>query len=236
MRLITEYGADDPGETIALAIAGAEAAEGLAAALDGEWALYTPQQAAVTASALFAQISAAGAALRKLDTHLDVLAQRGDIVPPDYNGAGEAKRLCTAQSTLGASGQEAAGAVDARACDAAVRTLDSTPYFGTLPANAHETIIAVAGLLGDSAQLLSDCGVQGEADLAGLDQDGCGCRIQLTSGNGAVWDFHRADSTWYLMPEYGDLRRNGVELSMTEARAHPEHLAMLVGQALETAL
>ncbi|MCM1943270.1 hypothetical protein NC239_34225 [Streptomyces sp. G3] len=113
-RLLAEHGTQDPGQTIALAVAGAEAAEGLAAALEGPWALYTPQQVAVTASALFTQITAAGTALEKLDRLLDVMAERGDITEPDHDGVGEAERLCTAQSTLGAAGQEAVGAIDVR--------------------------------------------------------------------------------------------------------------------------
>ncbi|MFJ8187901.1 hypothetical protein [Streptomyces sp. NPDC096105] len=116
VRLLAEHGPEDPGQTIALAVAGPEAAEGLAAALEDPWALYTPQQVAVTASALFTQITAAGTALEKPDRLLDVMAERGDITEPDYDGVGEAERLCTAQSTLGAAGQEAAGAIDVRAC------------------------------------------------------------------------------------------------------------------------
>ncbi|MGA5082445.1 hypothetical protein ACPC37_33390 [Streptomyces griseoincarnatus] len=120
VRLLAEHGTQDPGQTIALAVAGAEAAEGLTAALEDPWALYTPQQVAVTASALFTQITAAGTALEKLDRLLDVMAERGDIPEPDHDGVGEAERLCTAQSTLGAAGQEAVGAIDVRACEEAV--------------------------------------------------------------------------------------------------------------------
>ncbi|MFF7859073.1 YncE family protein [Streptomyces sp. NPDC007904] len=66
-RLLTDPGLGDPGQATALAVAGAEAAEGLAVALEDEWALYTPQQVAVPACALFARITAAGAAPEKLD-------------------------------------------------------------------------------------------------------------------------------------------------------------------------
>ncbi|MER5842736.1 hypothetical protein ABT099_20965 [Streptomyces prasinus] len=157
LRLITEpAGPDDPGQTIALAIVGAEAAEGLAAALDDEWALYMPQQAAVTASALFAQIAAAGAALEKLSDHLDAMAERGEITVPDYDGTGEAERLCTAQSVLGAAGQEAFGAIDARDCDEAVDILATTAYTGPSPGSTHETYIQLAALL-DDAKLIPAC-------------------------------------------------------------------------------
>lgn len=241
LRLITEPGPDDPGQTIALAIVGAEAAEGLAAALEDEWALYTPQQAAVTASALFAQIAAAGAALEKLSDHLDVMAERGEITVPDYDGAGEAERLCTAQSVLGAAGQEAFGAIDAHDCDEAVDILATTPYTGPLPVSAHETFVQLAGLLGDSAKLIPGCRPPVEAVLAAPDyEDGCGCRIELTDHDGIVWDFHRSDGTWYFMP-LADVTPSGrplagKELSMTQACPHPQHLALLVQQTLAAAV
>ncbi|MFE4256272.1 hypothetical protein ACFRU3_44005 [Streptomyces sp. NPDC056910] len=57
LDLVTDSGGpDDPDEIIALAIAGAKSAEATAAGLGLERALYTPQQAAVVASALYAQI------------------------------------------------------------------------------------------------------------------------------------------------------------------------------------
>lgn len=238
VRLLTECGVDDPGGTIALAIAGAEAAEGLVAALEDDWALYTPQQVAVTASALFAQITAAGAALEKLDEHLDLLAERGEITVPDYDGVGEAQRLITAQSTLGAMGQEALGVTKERDWNAAVDILASTPYFGGLPDSAHEAITALAGLLGDSAKFFP-CQLQDEAGPAATEQEGCGCRIELIDREGTVWDFHRDDSIWYLVP-LADLTSSGEplpvrQLSMAEACPHPQHLALLVEQTLQTA-
>jgi hypothetical protein len=241
LRLITEPGPDDPGQTIALAIVGAEAAEGLAAALEDEWALYTPQQAAVTASALFTQIAAAGAALEKLSDCLDVMAERGEITVPDYDGAGQAERLCTAQAVLGAAGQEAIGAIDAGDCDEAVDILATTPYTGLLPVSTHETFVQLAGLLGDSAKLIPGCRPPAEAVCAARDyEEGCGCRIELTDRDGIMWDFHRSDGTWYFMP-LADVTPSGrplagKELSMTEALPHPQHLALLVQQTLAAAV
>ncbi|WP_159054750.1 hypothetical protein [Streptomyces dysideae] len=240
LRLITEPGPDDPGQILALAIVGAEAAEGLAAALEDEWALYTPQQAAVTASALFAQIAAAGAALEKLSDCLDVMAGRGEITASDYDGAGEAERLCTAQTVLGAAGQEAFGAIDAHDCDEAVDILATTPYTGPLPVSTHETFVQLAGLLGESAKLIPGCRPPAEAVSPARDyEDGCGCRIELTDRDSIVWDFHRSDGTWYFMP-LADATLSGrplagKELSMTQACPHPQHLALLVQQTLSAA-
>ncbi|MDN3271445.1 hypothetical protein [Streptomyces sp. MA15] len=241
VRLLAERGPEDPGQTIALAVAGAEAAEGLAAALEDPWALYTPQQVAVTASALFTQITTAGTALEKLDRLLDVMAERGDITEPDYDGVGEAERLCTAQSTLGAAGQEAAGAIDVRACDGG----GGHPHLHALhrgdayqhPRDSHQ----LADLLGDSTKLVPGCRPPAEAVCAARDYtDGCGCHVELTDRDGIVWEFHRSDGTWYFMP-LADVTPNGRpldgrKLSMTEALPHPQHLALLVQQTLAAAV
>ena len=72
--LVTDIGGpDDPEEVIALSIAGARAAKAAEAGLQTEWALYTPHQAAVVASALLAQIDAAGKALEHLAEYLHVM-------------------------------------------------------------------------------------------------------------------------------------------------------------------
>ncbi|CAL9659459.1 hypothetical protein SUDANB54_06951 [Streptomyces sp. enrichment culture] len=240
VRLLAEHGTQDPGQTIALAVAGAEAAEGLTAALEDPWALYTPQQVAVAASALFTQITAAGTALEKLDRLLDVMAERGDITEPDHDGVGEAERLCTAQSTLGAAGQEAAGAIDVGACEEAVDILTSTPCTAMMPTNTHETLTQLAGLLGDSATLIPGCRLPHGTDSAHQDfQDGCGCRIELTSRDNAAWTLQRSDAAWYLMPlanpQDGGSDLSGTELSMTETCPHPRHFALLLHRALDTA-
>lgn len=56
----------------------------------------------------------------------------------------------SAQSVLGAAGQEAFGAIDARDCDEAVDILATTPYTGPLPVSTHETFVRLAGLLDDA--------------------------------------------------------------------------------------
>ncbi|MEU7297973.1 hypothetical protein AB0A76_33075 [Streptomyces exfoliatus] len=76
IRLITETGAKDPVETIALPIAGAEDAEGLPEALAGEWALYTPEQLTATASAVFSQLEGVAANLHALKATLERMEAR----------------------------------------------------------------------------------------------------------------------------------------------------------------
>ncbi|MFD5888705.1 hypothetical protein ACFWHQ_22320 [Streptomyces sp. NPDC060334] len=69
--MIAETGANDPVETIALSIAGAEAAEALTESLASEWALYTPEQITATASAVFSQLEGVLANLQALKDTLE---------------------------------------------------------------------------------------------------------------------------------------------------------------------
>ncbi|WP_148592742.1 hypothetical protein [Streptomyces sp. WAC01526] len=235
IHLVTDDGPDDPEEVIALAIAGAEAAEATAAGLDHEWALYTPQQAAVVASALFAQIEAAGAALEKLGEYLHVMDARQDVVMPEFDGHDDLN-LSNAEMFVGATGEEAQG-VTTNAADA-VRILAQTPYLGVLPTDAHETITAVAGLLGDEAKLNTDHHIQDETELAQNYSSGfgCGCRITLHDSVGSPWEFERGDSSWNLL-RLADVDEAGIvhtwtELDATDACAHPGHVTALIRQAL----
>ncbi|GAA0533900.1 MULTISPECIES: hypothetical protein [Streptomyces] len=236
IRLVTDDdGPDDPDEVIAMAIAGAEAAEATADGLDREWALYTPQQAAVVASALFAQIEAAGTALEKLSEYLHIMDARQDVVIPEFNDS-EHPNLNDAEMGLGGAGQEARAT--AVAAERTVRALAETPYLGRLPAHAHETITAVAELLGSAATLCTDHHVQDEVELAeNYDSGfGCGCSIALSDNTGSPWEFRRGDSSWNLvrLADVGDdgVLRSWVDLDASEACAHPGHLAALIRECL----
>ena len=66
VRSAVDYGMSDPEDTVQMACAAAETAEAAAQALSHEWALYTPQQAATVAAALFAQMQATAKSLRTL--------------------------------------------------------------------------------------------------------------------------------------------------------------------------
>lgn len=228
VRLITEgRRATEPHDIITLAIAGAEAAEGVLAGLDSEWAVYTPQHAAFVASALFAQITAAGAALEKLDAQLDVMAERGDIVTPEFDATGEARRVADAQAALGAAGQDAYGAVTGRDTRA-VSLLAAARSFVVLPAGVHETITAVARLLGQDVKLLRYDHADEAADNV---RSGCGCRIELADSSGAMWCFQWEDDTWCLVRQTDG---HEVELAAIRPCADPRHLAALIHQAVET--
>jgi hypothetical protein len=226
---------DDPDEVIAMAVAGAQAAEAAAAGLDNPWALYTPRQAAVVASALFAQIDAAGAALEKLSAYLHEMDARGDVEMPEFVGH-EILNLSNGEAILGCVGEESRGSL--RDPEEAVRVLAQTPYLGHLPADAHETITAVAALLGNTATLVSE---QHLHEQAQLEENyrlgyGCGCYITLRDSHGAPWQFQRGDSAWALFNiasvDESGLVHESTELAAVEALAHPGHVAALVRQQL----
>lgn len=233
LRTFADGAVDEPEEVVALAIAGAEAAEGLEAALDIEWALYTPKQAAVVASALFTQIEAAAAAMDKLSEYLDVMAERGDITEPgpDFEAVGDAALVGEAQRRLATSAYEADCAVTADRV-AAVDILAATPYFGTMPTSPHETLVAVAGLAGGEGKLLTHEHLRDDSELAQAEENGfgCGCWVEIADRSGAVWRFYRVDSPWCLVPADGQGER--VELPLYEADAHPRHLWALISQEL----
>ncbi|MEU5303999.1 hypothetical protein ACH4YO_02740 [Streptomyces noursei] len=238
IRLVTDEGMHDPEKVIALGIAGAEAAEGIVAGLDSEWALYTPKQAAALASALFAQVHAVGAALEKLGAFLYVMAARGDVEMPRFRAeSDEPPNLSDAEIGIGRAAEEIHGVVS-RADSALV--LADVPYLGKLPTDAHQTITAVAGLLGDTAKLIDDHHVQDAAELADQYHEGfgCGCRVELTDTAGAVWEFARGDSEWCLVrldgiSDDGYIRDDAwIQLANSQATAHPAHLVLLIRRAL----
>ncbi|MFJ5680741.1 hypothetical protein [Streptomyces sp. NPDC093097] len=240
VHLVTDYGPpSDPEEVIALAVAAAEAAEGTAEGLSQEWALYTPQQAAIVASALFAQIEAVGAALENLAEYLHVMDARRDLVMPEYDGGHDDLNLSDAEAMVGSAGQQALGAT--HHAEDVVRILAQTTYLGVRPADAHETITTVAGLLGDEATLNTEYHVQDEVELTENYNSGfgCGCRITLQDILGSPWEFQRGDSTWNLV-RLADVDEQGIlhtwtELDTSDACAHPGHIAGLIRKALSEA-
>ncbi|MFC9617331.1 hypothetical protein [Streptomyces sp. NPDC056721] len=236
LDLVTDSGGpDDPDEIIALAIAGAKSAEATAAGLGLERALYTPQQAAVVASALYAQIDAAGSALENLAGYLHVMDARHDIVLPEFNDS-ETPNLNNAEMSMGCAGEEARAAT----CDAetTVRILAEAPYLGRQPKDAHETITAVADLLGEQATLITEHHVHDEAELReNYDHGfGCGCVVRITESTRSAWELQRGDSSWNLWrhtdADDSGILRNWIELDAGDERAHPGHLVSLIEQEI----
>jgi hypothetical protein len=227
IRMITETGANDPVETIALSIAGAEAAEALAEALESEWALYTPGQLTATASAVFSQLEGVLANLRALSATLDRMEARQETAFTDT----ARDRLEHVAAAVDFARNFAPGVIDA---------LQSLPELVELPTDAHELLVAVAGLLGSDAELRAfhEPGAYQEDD-SGF---GCGCEVLITHDDD-VWNLHRGDSSWLLaresegeqLPDGSTIFSSWTDLAPTPTTVHPQHLAAEIRTALATA-
>lgn len=227
IRLISESGADDPQETIALSIAGAEAAEALTEALEHEWALYTPGQVVVTASAVFSQLEGVLANLRAISATLDRMEAREETAFTD-----------TARGRL----EHVAAAVDfaRQFAPGVISELQALPQLVELPADAHALLVAVADLLGPDAELR----IAHEPNAYREDGSGfgCGCEVLITHA-GDVWSLHRGDSVWSMtresegrrQPDGSTLFSSWIDLEPTPTTTHPQHLAAEVRLALATA-
>ncbi|MFJ8011241.1 hypothetical protein [Streptomyces sp. NPDC096339] len=116
--------------------------------------------------------------------------------------------------------------------------LDALPDLVPLPADAHETLVAVGALLGPAAKLTERHG-PGEytEDDSGF---GCGCEIRFEH-RGAMWTFHRGDATWALIREQdGQVLHDGstvhtrwYELGATGSTARREYLVTLIRAELD---
>ncbi|MFF9569863.1 hypothetical protein [Streptomyces sp. NPDC014685] len=225
IRTFTEDHAPEPATTIALAIAGAEAAEGIRDALESDWALYTPQQAAVVASALFAQLNATA------DTFESLLRL--------IQHAEDRRETAFTTATVDSLKNAAAAVTFTRTfAPGVVGALNGCPDLTRLPGDAHETLAAVAALLGPAAKMTEHHG-PGEyrEDDSGF---GCGCTISFEH-RGQVWNFHRGDSSWDLVREQdGEVLEDGSTaytgwhgLGLYDTTAHPQHLVALIRARLD---
>ncbi|MGW7003682.1 hypothetical protein ACWGCW_12835 [Streptomyces sp. NPDC054933] len=229
---------NDPECTIEMACAAAEASEAVTHALDHQWALYTPQQAATVASALFVQLSATVDSLHNMRQVLGEMAARGDVDRIRTVGQAEAGGgLAQVVGRLGEVAQQLEAVVDGHA-EASVRALHGVRSTASLPTNVHETIAAVAALLGESATL----NVRHEPGAYDLETDrgfGCGCQIDIMH-QGEKYIFGRGDCCWSLVCESdGRPMSDGsvvydacAELATSLETAHPHQLAYLIQQAL----
>ncbi|MGW1076000.1 flavin reductase family protein [Streptomyces sp. NPDC002537] len=214
IRLAAECGPHGPAETLTLACTVTEAARALDPLLRQEWALYTPQQAAAVASALFAQLEAGAAALRELGGAVRRMADRGDAVI----STGVDDRLHTASREIEAHVAQHAATV--------VATLRAARPRLPLPTDPHDTLARVADLLGAGATLVDHHPVDGPGP-------GCRCEIRLTR-RGEEWSFHREHAAWSLLRLGGGAPAAPVELDLYDEAAHPAHLVDLIRRALSS--
>ncbi|MFC5723444.1 hypothetical protein ACFP1Z_25090 [Streptomyces gamaensis] len=241
IRSVVEGGyLTDPTLTIEMACAAAEASEAVTRALDHPWALYTPQQAATVASALFAQLSATADSLRGMQRVLGAMADRGDAGRTDDSttaGAAPAGALADAVGHLGEAARQLEAVVTGHA-HSSVHALQATPSNVTLPQDVHEAFVALAGLLGEDATL-NVHHEPGAYDPDDEDGFGCGCDIDILH-EGEKYNFHRGDCCWTMIRlSDGRPTKHGTvsydiwaELPVRLATAHPHQLAQAIRDSL----
>ncbi|MEU6611570.1 hypothetical protein ABZ922_42290 [Streptomyces shenzhenensis] len=232
VRSAVEYGLHDPEDSVEMACAAAETAGTSVQALSSPWSLYTPQDAAAVASALFIQLRHGADALTELTRSVGRIVERGEAELPAPAGPGQSANLADALAALRTVSDTVHGLVD-RHASTTVRALHTAPGTASLPGDVHETVVAVAALLaeqGGQAVTLN----QRHPDGAYEDADdgfGCGCDITIAS-DGEKYDFHRGDSEWSLSRESDGRKLSDGSivfstwetLSTTLKNAHPQQL------------
>lgn len=234
VRSAVDYGLSDPEDTVQMACAAAETAEAAVQALNHEWALYTPQQAATVASALFAQLEATAEALRTLRQAIGHVADRGEMkIPAPSHGEQALNAGDALESLLNMS--EEIDCLVSRYASHTVKSLDAAAGTATLPTDAHETISAVAALLIEQLPGQVTFDQRHEAGEYDPDDDhgfGCGCSITIVA-DGETYDVSHGDSEWAVIRQ-SDGRKNSdgtitftnwAKLSTSLDAAHPQQLA-----------
>ncbi|MGP3991501.1 hypothetical protein [Streptomyces sp. 3N207] len=233
VRTAVDYGLADPEDSAEVACAATETTEAVVTALSHEWALYTPQEAATVASALFLQLQHSADALAALRRAVGHIAERGETELLDSAGPGQPANLADALQQLHRASNDLHRLVS-RHASTTVRALAAAKSCAPIPRNAHETIVAVARLLedqhDDQVQLNERHG-PGEDDPAADDVFGCSCDITVTS-KGETFSFHRGDCAWSLLRDADGrpqadgsiLYSNWSSTSTSLITAHPQQL------------
>jgi len=231
VRTAVDYGLADPRDSAEVACAATETTEAVVTALCHEWALYTPQEAATVASALFSCNTAR--------THSPLCTAPSGTSPnvarpkSSTRQARQPANLADALQQLHRASNDLHRLVS-RHASTTVRALAAAKSSAPIPQNAHETIVAVARLLedqhDDQVQLNERHG-PGEDDPAADDVFGCSCDITVTS-KGETFSFHRGDSEWSLLRDADGrpqadgsiLYSNWSSTSTSLITAHPQQL------------
>ncbi|MFE6225322.1 hypothetical protein [Streptomyces sp. NPDC057854] len=232
-RSLIEYGVRDPRDSVEMACAAAETAGAAVTALSHPWSLYTPRDAATVASALFVQIQHTADALAELGRAVGRIAERGEAEVPAPAAPGERANLADALAALRTVSEQLHALADQHASPT-VRALHAAPGSAPVPADAHETVAAVAGLLTEQygqAVTLKRAHEDGDFEERG-DGFGCGCGITIRVGD-ERYDVQRGDSEWWLIrgSDCRELSDGTVvcdshdTLSSTWETAHPRQLA-----------
>ncbi|WP_405816749.1 hypothetical protein [Streptomyces sp. NBC_00040] len=233
VRTAVDYGMHDPVDSIEMACTAAETAGAVVQALESPWALYTPQDAATVASALFVQLQHSADALLELRRSVGRIVERGeaDLVAPA--GAGQPANLADALKTLQSLSDTIHGLV-ARHASTTVRALDAALGSAPVPADAHQAVVAVAALLAEQHEgevTLNTRHEDGDYDPQSDDGFGCGCDVTVLDAE-EVYNFHRGDSEWSVtrdsdgreLPDGSTVFDTRETLSTSLKTAHPRQL------------
>ncbi|MFB7257507.1 hypothetical protein [Streptomyces nojiriensis] len=234
VRTAVEYGMHDPVDSVEMACTAAETAGATVQALSSPWSLYTPQDAATVASALFVQLRYSADALAELQRAVGRVVERGEAELVAPAGAGQPTNLSDALESLRALSDTIHGLV-ARHASTTVRALHAAPGSAPVPADAHQTVAAVAALLGERREgtvTLNTGHEDGDYDPHDDDGFGCGCDVTILV-DGEEYNFHRGDSEWSLTrasegletSSGGTVYDSWETMSTTLKTAHPQQLA-----------
>ncbi|WP_046248055.1 hypothetical protein [Streptomyces sp. MBT28] len=232
VRTAVECGMCDPRDSVEMACAATETAEAVVTALSSPWALYTPQDAATVASALFVQLQHTADAFEQLGRALGQIAERGETQVPAPAGAGQPANLGDALAALASVSEQIHG-LAARHASTTVRALHSAPATAPRPADAHETVVAVAALLAEQyGQEVTLNRRHEDGEFEDLDDGfGCGCDVTILAAE-EEYNFYRGDSQWSLvresdgrnLPDGSTVYDVFETLSTTWKLAHPQQL------------
>ncbi|MGW4954799.1 hypothetical protein [Streptomyces parvulus] len=241
VRTAVECGMCDPRDTVEMACAATQTAEAVVTALSSPWALYTPQDAATVTSALFVQLQHTADAFKMLGHALGQIAKRGEMPLPAPAGPEQSANLGDALITLRSMSEQIHG-LTARHAATTVRALHIAEASAPRPADAHETVAAVATLLNGQlgqAVTLNRRHADGEFEDPN-DGFGCGCDVTIRTA-ADEYNFHRGDSEWSLTRESdgrglsdGSVVYDAFEtLSTTWKIAHPQQLVTDILRIIE---
>ncbi|WP_327391295.1 hypothetical protein OG728_39670 (plasmid) [Streptomyces microflavus] len=233
VRTAVEHGMHDPVDSLEMVSAAEETTRAVVTALSSPWSLYTPQDAATAAAGLFVQLEHQADALQELGRAVGRIAGRGETVLPDQAGSGQPANLADALAAL-QSVSEQVRALVAHHAPGTVRALDAAPASAPIPADVHETVVAVAELLAMQHTGTVTLNRRHEDGAFEDPEDGfgCGCDITLHTPE-EEYTFYRGDCAWSIVKD-SDGRDLGdgsaiydahETLSVSLKTAHPQQLA-----------
>ncbi|MEU0309135.1 hypothetical protein [Streptomyces cyaneofuscatus] len=240
VRTAVEHGMHDPVDSLEMVSAAEETTRAVVTALSSPWSLYTPQDAATAAAGLFVQLEHQAEALQELGRAVGRIAGRGETVLPAPAGPGQPANLADALAAL-QSVSEQVRALVAHHAPGTVRALAAAPASAPLPADVHETVVAVAELLAMQHTSTVTLNRRHEDGAFEDPEDGfgCGCDITLHTPE-EEYTFYRGDCAWSIVKD-SDGRDLGdgstiydahETLSVSLKTAHPQQLADSVLQII----